>query len=43
MKPSSAAPAPKPFVEDVEVAGHIIDSLQLPKIQDANMAHKGTI
>ncbi len=42
MKSPSAASAPKPFVEDVEVSGHIIDSLLLPKTLDAIMAHKGT-
>lgn len=42
MKPPTAATAAKPFVEDVEVAGHIIDSLILPKILDAIMAQKGT-
>ena len=42
MKSPSAAPASKPFVEDVEVSGHIIDSLLLPKILDAIMAQKGT-
>lgn len=42
MKSPSAASAPKPFVEDVEVSGHIIDSLLLPKILDSIMAHKGT-
>lgn len=42
MNHASASPASKPFVEDVEVAGHIIDSLLLPKILDAIMAHKGS-
>lgn len=42
MKTPSAASSPKPFVEDVEVSGHIIDSLLLPKILDAIMAFKGT-
>lgn len=44
MKPSSAliGSEGKPFVEDVEIAGHIIDSLLLPKILDLIMAHKGT-
>jgi lysine-ketoglutarate reductase/saccharopine dehydrogenase-like protein (TIGR00300 family) len=41
MKRPSADSAAKPFVEDVEVSGHIIDSLLLPKILDAIMAHKG--
>lgn len=35
------ASANKPFVEEVEVSGHIIDSLLLPKILDVIMARKG--
>ncbi len=42
MNHNSAHAGTKPFVEDVEVAGHIIDSLLLPKILDAIMAHKGS-
>ena len=42
MNHSSAQSVALPFVEDVEVAGHIIDSLLLPKILDAIMAHKGS-
>lgn len=42
MKTPPAKSELKPFVEDVEISGHIIDSLLLPKILDAIMAHKGT-
>lgn len=44
MKPKSTEDLSvvKPFTEDVEIAGHIIDSLLLPKILDLIMAHKGT-
>jgi lysine-ketoglutarate reductase/saccharopine dehydrogenase-like protein (TIGR00300 family) len=37
-----AAPPQHPFVEEVEVRGHIIDSLILPKILDVIMAGGGT-
>jgi lysine-ketoglutarate reductase/saccharopine dehydrogenase-like protein (TIGR00300 family) len=36
------ATGPLPFVEDVEVSGHIIDSLILPKILDAITAADGS-
>ncbi|MEX2170163.1 MAG: TIGR00300 family protein [Pirellulales bacterium] len=43
----SVSPAPNsqsqfPFVEEVEVSGHIIDSLLLPKVLDLIMASGGT-
>ena len=38
----STTSAPLPFVEDVEVRGHIIDSLILPKILDVITAGGGT-
>ena len=41
----STAPNPQsqnPFVEEVEVSGHIIDSLLLPKVLDLIMANGGT-
>jgi lysine-ketoglutarate reductase/saccharopine dehydrogenase-like protein (TIGR00300 family) len=41
MRKASAAPA-GPFVEDVEVRGHIIDSLILPKILDIITSGGGT-
>lgn len=34
MKPNSSPPATTGFVEDIEVSGHIIDSLILPKVLD---------
>ena len=34
MSVGNAAPARPPFVEEVEIAGHIIDSLILPKVLD---------
>jgi lysine-ketoglutarate reductase/saccharopine dehydrogenase-like protein (TIGR00300 family) len=37
----NTASAPQPFVEDVEVRGHIIDSLILPKILDVITAGGG--
>ena len=41
MNKASGQSAQKLFVEDVEVSGHIIDSLLLPKILDVIMARKG--
>ncbi len=38
-RPGAAAPA---FVEEVEVQGHIIDSLLLPKVLDEVLTHGGT-
>jgi lysine-ketoglutarate reductase/saccharopine dehydrogenase-like protein (TIGR00300 family) len=40
MSESSAAPAG--FVEEVEIQGHIIDSLLLPKVLDEILTHGGT-
>src|SRR5690349_21996451 len=37
----SAAEAP-PFIEDVEIQGHIIDSLILPKVLDEILTHGGS-
>ncbi len=42
MNLASGPESTKSCVEDVEVSGHIIDSLLLPKILDAIMAHKGS-
>src|SRR5579863_6777978 len=38
---SSQKPVPPTFVEDVEIVGHIIDSLILPKVLDEIMALDG--
>src|SRR5947209_16084801 len=37
-----ATTAPHGFVEDVEVQGHIIDSLLLPKVLDEILTHGGS-
>ncbi|MCI0681981.1 MAG: TIGR00300 family protein [Gemmataceae bacterium] len=43
MTQSASAPAsPQPFVEDVELQGHIIDSLLLPKVLDEILTRGGT-
>lgn len=45
MNLTSAPPTPNPehsFVEEVEVQGHIIDSLLLPKILDEILTHGGS-
>jgi lysine-ketoglutarate reductase/saccharopine dehydrogenase-like protein (TIGR00300 family) len=39
---ASSAPSPPGFVEDVEIQGHIIDSLLLPKILDEILTHGGS-
>src|SRR5881398_2993455 len=39
-QPSTAAPAN--FVEEVEIQGHIIDSLLLPKVLDEILTHGGS-
>jgi hypothetical protein len=39
--PNPGIAADDPFVEEVEVSGHIIDSLILPKVLDTIMAHGG--
>jgi lysine-ketoglutarate reductase/saccharopine dehydrogenase-like protein (TIGR00300 family) len=39
---SAVAAAPMPFVEDVELHGHIIDSLLLPKVLDEILTRGGT-
>ncbi len=38
----SVSPVSPSFVEEVEVQGHIIDSLLLPKILDEILTHGGT-
>ncbi|MDX1963387.1 MAG: TIGR00300 family protein [Pirellulales bacterium] len=40
--PTTPAPSPSPHREEVEIRGHIIDSLLLPKILDTIMAGGGT-
>lgn len=42
MTTPSSAPAPTGFVEEVEIQGHIIDSLILPKVLDEILTHGGT-
>jgi lysine-ketoglutarate reductase/saccharopine dehydrogenase-like protein (TIGR00300 family) len=42
IRTQSAAPQGQGFVEDVEIQGHIIDSLILPKVLDEILTHKGT-
>ena len=43
MTPSQPAGAPSPgFVEEVEIQGHIIDSLILPKVLDEILTHNGS-
>src|SRR5271157_4115467 len=37
-----AAPTGHGFVEEVEIQGHIIDSLLLPKVLDEILTHGGT-
>ena len=39
---STATPARQSFVEEVEIQGHIIDSLLLPKILDEILTQGGT-
>lgn len=41
-KPVTSAEAGPPHVEDVEIAGHIIDSLILPKVLDTITSHGGS-
>jgi lysine-ketoglutarate reductase/saccharopine dehydrogenase-like protein (TIGR00300 family) len=41
-QPQSSAPAGAGFVEEVELQGHIIDSLILPKVLDEILTHGGT-
>ena len=41
-EPAPAAPMPLPFVEDIELDGHIIDSLLLPKVLDEILKRGGT-
>ncbi len=41
-QPHTSAPAMSGFVEDVELQGHIIDSLLLPKVLDEILTHGGT-
>src|SRR5436309_13354343 len=38
----SHTPSPGPAVEEVELQGHIIDSLLLPKVLDEILTHGGT-
>ena len=42
LQPISPDPAEHDFVEEVEISGHIIDSLILPKVLDSIMAGGGT-
>jgi lysine-ketoglutarate reductase/saccharopine dehydrogenase-like protein (TIGR00300 family) len=43
MMPSTTTAAPQmPFVEEVEIQGHIVDSLLLPKILDEILTHEGS-
>jgi lysine-ketoglutarate reductase/saccharopine dehydrogenase-like protein (TIGR00300 family) len=39
---TASTPARQGFVEDVEIQGHIIDSLLLPKVLDEILTHAGT-
>src|SRR5436305_6583019 len=39
---NTATPKPGSFVEDVEIQGHIIDSLILPKVLDEILTHGGS-
>src|SRR5205823_4573122 len=41
-QPQTSAPAGSGFVEEVELQGHIIDSLILPKVLDEILTHGGT-
>src|SRR5919201_6962840 len=41
-QPHSAAPAAPGFVEEVDLRGHIIDSLLLPKVLDEILTHGGS-
>jgi lysine-ketoglutarate reductase/saccharopine dehydrogenase-like protein (TIGR00300 family) len=41
-QPASAPASPHPHVEDVELQGHIIDSLLLPKVLDEILTRGGT-
>src|SRR5437588_2888649 len=41
-QPQSSAPAGPGSVEEVELQGHIIDSLILPKVLDEILTHGGT-
>jgi lysine-ketoglutarate reductase/saccharopine dehydrogenase-like protein (TIGR00300 family) len=41
-QPSPPAARPAPFVEEVQIEGHIIDSLILPKVLDEILTHGGS-
>jgi lysine-ketoglutarate reductase/saccharopine dehydrogenase-like protein (TIGR00300 family) len=42
IQAQTPSPAPADFVEEVEIQGHIIDSLLLPKVLDEILTHGGT-
>src|SRR5438128_7069862 len=42
MDQAAPSPAPLPFVEEVELQGHIIDSLLLPKVLDEILTRGGS-
>src|SRR5438132_5517629 len=42
MTPTYSAAEAPPFIEDVEIQGHIIDSLILPKVLDEILTHGGS-
>jgi lysine-ketoglutarate reductase/saccharopine dehydrogenase-like protein (TIGR00300 family) len=42
MNQAAPTPAPLPYVEEVELQGHIIDSLLLPKVLDEILTRGGT-